>query len=74
MILESPSQSTKPGQLQLYHHQSASRGPYNPKKDRKPEALLRRRWGKVLDNDPYYSPHLTRQHFDFSLRTDEPAP
>ena len=33
----------------LYHHQSASRGPYNPKKDRKPEALLRSRWGKVLD-------------------------
>ena len=58
----------------LYHHQSASRGPYNPKKDRKPEALLRSRWGKVLDNDPYYSPHLTRQHCDFSLRTDELAP
>ena len=57
----------------LYHHQSASRGPYDPEKDREPEALLRSRWGKVLANDPYYNPHLTRQHFDFSLRTDEPA-
>jgi GT2 family glycosyltransferase len=58
----------------LYHHQSASRGPYDRKQDRKPEALLRSRWGRVLDNDPYYSRHLTRQHVDFSLRTDQPAP
>ena len=57
----------------LYHHQSASRGAYDPGKDREPEALLRARWGAVIENDPYYNPHLTRQHFDFSLRTDGPG-
>jgi GT2 family glycosyltransferase len=54
----------------LYHHQSASRGPYDADKDRKYEKLLRERWKQVFDEgDPYYNPHLTLADFDFSLRT-----
>ena len=54
---------------QLYHHQSASRGTYNPLTDRKYEDLLRERWRTIFeDGDPYYNPHLTLSGFDFSLR------
>jgi len=53
----------------LYHHQSASRGPYDPVKDRQYEELLRQRWKRVFEEgDPYYNPHLTLEGFDFSLR------
>jgi GT2 family glycosyltransferase len=53
----------------LYHHQSASRGPYDPVKDRQYEELLRQRWKRVFEaGDPYYNPHLTLEGFDFSLR------
>jgi GT2 family glycosyltransferase len=55
----------------LYHHQSASRGPYDAEKDRKYEDLFRQRWKDLLDvGDPYYSPHLTHTGFDFSLRVN----
>jgi GT2 family glycosyltransferase len=53
----------------LYHHQSASRGPYDPVKDRQFEERLRQRWKPVFEaGDPYYNPHLTLEGFDFSLR------
>ncbi|MBV9827111.1 MAG: glycosyltransferase family 2 protein [Alphaproteobacteria bacterium] len=48
---------------QLYHFESASRGP-----DLLPErhaefaaenAFMRQRWGDILDNDPYYNPNLS---------------
>jgi GT2 family glycosyltransferase len=53
----------------LYHHQSASRGRYDPEKDRWYENLLRDRWRHVFEQgDPYYNPHLTLTGFDFSLR------
>jgi hypothetical protein len=53
----------------LYHHQSASRGAYDPEKDRKYEDLLQQRWKTVFeDGDPYYNPHLTLSDVDFSLR------
>jgi len=53
----------------LYHHQSASRGAYDPEKDRRYEELLRERWKDVFDQgDPYYNPHLTLTQFDFSIR------
>ena len=54
----------------LNHHQSASRGAYDPEKDRKYEDLLRERWRHVFEKgDPYYNPHLTLTDLDFSLRT-----
>jgi hypothetical protein len=54
----------------LYHHQSASRGAYNPVTDRKYEELLRARWRSMFEQgDPYYNPNLTLTSFDFSLRS-----
>lgn len=56
---------------ELYHHESQSRG-----RDDTPEkrgrylrevAYMRRTWAHILDNDPYYSPHLSRVRPDFSL-------
>ena len=52
----------------LYHHQSASRGPYDAASDRKYEDLLRQRWKHVFEHgDPYYNPNLSRTREDFSL-------
>ncbi|HUG35593.1 MAG TPA: glycosyltransferase family 2 protein [Candidatus Limnocylindrales bacterium] len=60
---------------ELHHHESATRGHEDtPDKRRRLAAEvehLRRRWGAALDRDPYYSPHLTLDRYDFSLR--EPA-
>jgi len=56
----------------LIHHESASRGrDLSPAKSRRfadEYATMQQRWGKALLNDPYYSPHLTRDREDFSLR------
>jgi GT2 family glycosyltransferase len=53
----------------LTHHQSASRGPYDPAGDRKYEELLRQRWQHVFDRgDPYYNPNLTLERLDYTLR------
>jgi GT2 family glycosyltransferase len=57
---------------ELIHHESASRGrDLSPAKSRRfadEYATMQQRWGKALLNDPYYSPHLTRDREDFSLR------
>ncbi len=48
----------------LYHYEAASRG-YK----RDPEAeYIKKRWGHIIENDPYYNPNLSRDRFDFSLR------
>jgi GT2 family glycosyltransferase len=56
---------------QLYHHESASRGP-----DTHPDKIERfhtevahmmLRWGQVLDRDPYYNPNLRLDGADFGL-------
>ena len=48
----------------LYHYEAASRG-YK----RDPEAeYIKKRWGYLIENDPYYNPNLSRDRFDFSLR------
>jgi GT2 family glycosyltransferase len=57
---------------ELYHHESASRGP----ETRRPQAerfareiqVMKRRWGPQLRRDPYYSPELTVLREDYSLR------
>jgi GT2 family glycosyltransferase len=51
---------------QLYHHESASFGPRV--QDEGGAAEMRRRWGAVLDADPYYNPNLTREHPDYRIR------
>jgi GT2 family glycosyltransferase len=57
---------------ELIHHESASRGfDYSPTNIRRfvSEAnVIRRRWGNKFYKDPYYSPHLTYDREDCSLR------
>lgn len=57
---------------ELIHHESVSRGrDLSPAKSRRfasEYATMQQRWGRELLNDPYYSPHLTYDREDFSLR------
>ncbi|HYZ40734.1 MAG TPA: glycosyltransferase family 2 protein, partial [Stellaceae bacterium] len=56
---------------QLYHHESASRGPdTDPDKIHRFRAevgYMMRRWGLVLDRDPYYNPNLRLDGAGFGL-------
>lgn len=60
------------------HHESRSRGAEdNPAKQsrfRGEVEFMIRRWGASLDQDPFYSPHLSRQHDDYSLREAQTYP
>jgi GT2 family glycosyltransferase len=50
---------------QLYHDDSSSRArESNPWEI----AYLKRRWGRILTNDPYYNPNLTLRHEDLGYR------
>ena len=57
---------------ELIHHESVSRGrDLTPSKARRfadEYAMMQRNWGLELLSDPYYSPHLTYDREDFSLR------
>jgi GT2 family glycosyltransferase len=57
---------------ELIHHESASRGfdysPTNIRRFVREANVIRRRWGNKFYNDPYYSPHLTYDREDCSLR------
>lgn len=57
---------------ELIHHESLSRGrDFTPAKAQRfagEYATMQQRWGQQLLNDPYYSPHLTYDAEDFSLR------
>jgi len=57
---------------ELVHHESVSRGrDLSLGKSRRfaaEYATMQQRWGRELLNDPYYSPHLTHDREDFSLR------
>jgi len=65
---------------ELYHHESFSRGyetsPEKQARFDRETALMRHRWGSLLDNDPYYSPNLTLDAPDYTLawppRVDKP--
>jgi len=50
---------------QLYHHESASRG---FSLDPQEVGYMKRTWGPLLENDPYYNPNLTLHGGDFGLR------
>lgn len=56
----------------LVHHESVSRGAdVTPAKARRfadEYVATQRRWGAALLNDPYYSPHLSYDREDFSVR------
>jgi len=58
----------------LYHHESKSRG-YEDSPEKKARLaresrIIESRWQKYIDNDPYYSPHLTRICQDFGIRVE----
>lgn len=58
----------------LYHHESYSRGyedtPEKIERFKREVRLVRSRWGGVIDaGDPYYSPNLTLDREDFSIKT-----
>jgi GT2 family glycosyltransferase len=63
---------------ELYHAESASRGHEDTVAKRRRLAAeiahLEQRWGARLTEDPYYSPHLSRDRHDFALRTDDVPP
>ena len=56
---------------ELYHHESMTRGRadtlVNKKRLKRESVYMRKKWGDVLQNDPYYSPYLTLEREDFSL-------
>jgi len=58
--------------VRLFHNESRSRGPDTlldqQSRYAKEAGILMERWGELISNDPYYSPHLTRNAGDFSLK------
>ena len=57
--------------LKMYHHESKTRGPEDTVEKqirfRGEIDLMETRWGELLKNDPFYSPHLTRYREDYSI-------
>ena len=57
---------------ELIHHESASRGlDNNPEKIarfRKEKNFMYMRWGKTIEQDPFYSPNLSATAADYSIR------
>jgi GT2 family glycosyltransferase len=55
----------------IYHHESKSRGleitPSQQQRLARETQFMRQRWGSRIEQDPYYSPHLTTMAEDFSL-------
>jgi O-antigen biosynthesis protein len=62
----------------LHHHESMTRGlDDTPEKRRVYECerdYMLAHWGREIDGDPAYNPNLSREHEDFSVRTDVPQP
>jgi GT2 family glycosyltransferase len=58
-------------QVTFYHHESKTRGLEDTaaKQARLSDsaAYMERRWGTLLQNDPFYNPHLSRESEDFRL-------
>jgi len=56
---------------ELYHHESKTRGrersPAQQARFQQECDVMRRRWGDLLQNDPYYNPNLTLTREDYSL-------
>jgi O-antigen biosynthesis protein len=56
---------------ELYHHESASRGYENtPEKIarfKREERFMKERWGRLLEEDPFYNPNFSLEHAPFTL-------
>ena len=53
----------------LYHYEAFSKTSKDLVPHPEEVARMRLKWGAVIENDPYYSPNLTRNEEDYSLRT-----
>jgi O-antigen biosynthesis protein len=53
----------------LYHHESLSKTSKDLVPHPEEVAAMRFKWDKLISADPYYSPNLTRNDEDYSLRT-----
>jgi GT2 family glycosyltransferase len=53
----------------LYHHESLSKTSRDMVPHPAEVAAMRAKWTNVIEADPYYSPNLTRNDEDYSLRT-----
>ncbi|MCD6011424.1 MAG: glycosyl transferase family 2 [Flavipsychrobacter sp.] len=59
--------------VELYHHESASRGhPFRSKaawlQHEKEFATFKKKWHHIIDNDPFYNPNLSLKATDFRLK------
>jgi GT2 family glycosyltransferase len=58
--------------VELYHHESVSRGydEFGEKRKRliKESIYMHKKWKKYIKNDPFYNPNLSRRKIDFSIR------
>lgn len=52
---------------ELYHHESASR---THEKNPAEAMYMHERWGKALNEDPYYNPNFSTGSGDFNIRAD----
>ena len=61
-------------QVTLYHYESKTRGleESNEKRIRiqRESDYMTQHWKTLIDNDPFYNPHLTRNSEDFSISAD----
>jgi hypothetical protein len=58
-------------QVEMYHHESASLGRHDSPERKatfeREVALMRKMWGEVLDDDPFYNPNLSLSSNNFAL-------
>jgi len=58
--------------MRLYHYESKSRGyettPGKQARFQQEMSYMRHKWGALIENDPCYSPHLTRTSPDYSIK------
>ncbi len=56
-------------QAVLFHHESTSLGKIETRGvDASEVSYMKKKWGKLLENDPFYNPNLTLDKEDFSIR------
>ena len=60
-------------EVELYHYESVTRG-YDVKSQQKRQRLedegrkMHKRYGSLIDNDPYYNPNLSRTSGNYWIR------
>ena len=61
--------------IELIHYESKTRGyedsPEKIKRFEKETENFRKRWSKLLQNDPYYNPNLSRKTVNYDIKTEE---